>query len=67
MIDRSDWPVRKTTLAEQGEEDDLENLSLGERMALVWPLTVSAWAMRGETIAEQELQRHVVRVERRGR
>jgi hypothetical protein len=59
--------VRKSTLTQQGTDDDLSHLSSGERMALVWPLTVSAWAMKGEDIASQRLQRHVERVERRKR
>ena len=66
MKDRSDWPVRKSTLAEQGFEDDLAHLTMGERMALVWPLTVQARALAGESVTEQEFQRHVIRVERRG-
>jgi hypothetical protein len=66
MKDRSDWPVRKSTLAEQGFEDDLAHLTMGERMALMWPLTVQAWALAGEPVVEQEFQRHVIRVERRG-
>jgi hypothetical protein len=66
MIDRSDWPVRKSTLSEQGFEDDLVHLTMGERMALVWPLTVQAWALAGEPVVEQEFQRHIIRVERRG-
>ena len=59
--------VRKSTLAEQGREDDLRHLSMEQRMEMVWPLTVSAWAMKGEDIASQRLQRHAECVERRGR
>lgn len=59
--------VRKSTLAEQGKENDLRDLTPGQRMELIWPLTVAAWAMKGEDIANQRLQRHVVRVERRRR
>lgn len=65
MTDRSHWVVKKSTLSEQGFEDDLAHLSMGERMALVWPLTVQAWAIAGEPVTEQEFQRHVIRVERR--
>ena len=66
MEDRSHWQVRKSTLSEQGFEDDLAHLTMGERMALMWPLTVQAWALAGEPVVEQEFQRHVIRVERRG-
>ena len=59
--------VRKSTLAEQGCDDDLRHLSMEQRMEMVWPLTVSAWAMKGEDIASQRLQRHAECVERRRR
>jgi hypothetical protein len=37
-------------------------------MELMWQLTVDAWAFKGEPEhAESRLQRHVVRVVRRGR
>ena len=66
MAEERDIPTRKSTLAEQGKENDLRHLTPGERIALVWPLTVSAWAMKGENIASQRLQRHVDRVRQRG-
>ena len=66
MGEERDIPVRKSTLAEQGQEDDLRDLTPGERIGMVWPLTVSAWAMKGENIAGQRLQRHVECVKRRG-
>jgi hypothetical protein len=43
------------------DEDDLR-LSIEERIALVWPLTVDAWAFKGERVAESRLPRHIVRV-----
>lgn len=67
MEDTRDILVRKTTLAQQGSENDLGHLSLEERMGMVWPLTISAWAMKGEDIASQRLQRHVDCVKRRKR
>ncbi len=38
-----------------------------DRIMMVWPLTIEAWAMQGENIAQSRLPRHVVHVERRGR
>jgi len=35
-------------------------------MAAVWPITVDAWSLKGNFNAESRLQRHVVRVIRRG-
>jgi hypothetical protein len=59
--------VRKSTLKEQGNDSDLSHLTSAERMGMVWPLTIAAWAMKGEDIASQRLQRHVERVIRRQR
>jgi hypothetical protein len=59
--------VRKSSLRQQGHEDDLDNVSLEQRLEMVWPLTVSAWAIKGEDIASQRLQRHAECVERRRR
>jgi hypothetical protein len=59
--------ARKSTLAEQGKEDDLRNTTIEERWNMMWQLAVDAWAMKGENVAEQEFQRHVERLERLGR
>jgi hypothetical protein len=66
MTDRSHWQVRKSTLSEQGREDDLADASMEQRIGMVWQLTVDAWAMKGEDVTEQRLLRHVVSVKRRG-
>lgn len=58
--------VRKSTLAEQGQEDDLRNTTVEDRWNIMWQLAVNAWAMKGIDVAEQEFQRHVERFERRG-
>jgi hypothetical protein len=58
--------VRKSTLTEQGAEDDLRDSSIEERWNMMWQLAVDCWAMKGEIVAEQEFQRHVERLERRG-
>ena len=67
MTDANRQIVRKSTLAEQGKEDDLHDTTIEERWNMMWQLAVDAWAMKGENVAEQEFQRHVERVERRGR
>jgi hypothetical protein len=58
--------VRKSTLSEQGKEDDLRHTTAEERLKMMWQLAVDAWAMKGEKV-EPRLPRHVVRVIRRGR
>lgn len=59
--------VRRSKLAEQGQENDLRSSTVEERWGMMWQLAVDAWAMKGEDVAEQEFQRHVERVERGGR
>ena len=59
-------PVRLYRMGEEPTaDDDLRHLKPEERMALVWPLTIQAWAFKGVDIAEQRLPRHVVRLVRR--
>ena len=60
---RSGWTVRKRHLHD-AEPDDLSNTSPGERMAMVWPITMTAWAFKGEPVGESRLQRHLVRIHR---
>jgi hypothetical protein len=65
--DRKELPVRWTKLEEQGHERDLEGTTAAERIGMMWPLAVQAWAFMGEDVAESRLPRHVVRVVRRRR
>jgi hypothetical protein len=58
--------VRKSTLAAQGTENDLRDTTAEQRLDMMWQLALDAWAMKGEKV-EPRLQRHVVRVIRRGR
>jgi hypothetical protein len=62
MRDHDSLPVRKTTLAEQGNDRDLDGTTEAERWAMMWPLAVSAWAMMGVDLRESRLQRDIVRV-----
>jgi hypothetical protein len=67
MTDPNRQLVRRSTLAEQGQEDDLRNTTVEARWNMMWQLAVDAWAMKGENVAEQEFQRHLERLERLGR
>ena len=58
--------VRKFSLHDPGE-DDLKGKSPGERMGMVWQLTLDAWAFKEKLDAESRLQRDVVVLKRRGR
>ena len=64
-MDRSRLRTRLRKLADQGLEDDLAGTTPAERIAMVWPMTLDAWAFLGDPGAESRLQRHVVRVVRR--
>jgi hypothetical protein len=61
VTDRSHWPVRKRRLHDP-EPDDLRHTTPGERMMMVWPITKTVWAFKGEPVGESRLSRHVVRV-----
>ena len=57
--------LRVKRLSEQGREDDLKNSTAEERLGMMWQLALDAF--KGESLAEQRLPRHVVRVIRRTR
>ena len=63
-MNRKHYRVRLSSLKEQGQERDLVEKTHAERLEMVWPLTVTAWAFRGESIAQLRLQRHIVRLRR---
>jgi hypothetical protein len=48
-------------LREQDHDRELAALSAEERLAMMWPLALEAWAFMGETV-EPRLPRHVVRI-----
>ena len=47
------------------ENSDTEHMTAGQRISMVWPITVDAFAMTGKFDAESRLQRDVVRLIRR--
>ena len=55
--------VRLGTLAEQGEERDLDGTTVEERFAMMWRLAQDAWAFMGQPV-EPRLPRHLVRIHR---
>lgn len=66
MSTKFDRTIRVTKLADQGQEDDLRGTTVEQRWAMLWQLSLDAWAFRGEPV-EQEFQRDVIRVVRRKR
>ena len=63
-LDRTAFSV--VSLEEQDEGTGLENATPAERLLMVWQVTLDAWAFAGETLTESRLQRHTVRLLRRG-
>ena len=57
--------VRKTTLEEQGSDAMYYNSLTPEQLvAMVWPLTLTAWKFAYPDGFEPRLSRHVARIER---
>jgi hypothetical protein len=67
MLENNRAIERLSKLSQQGEDHDFSGTTIEERWNMMWQLTMNAWAMRGEAVAGQEFQRHVERLERRGR
>jgi hypothetical protein len=67
MPDANRQVERLSKLSDQERDDDLRNTTIEQRWNMMWPLAVSAWAMKGVNVAEQEFQRHIERLERIGR
>jgi hypothetical protein len=64
MTDANRQIVRKTTLSDQGTDNDLRDATPEECLGMMWQLAVDAWAMKGVDVAKQDFQRHVERVVR---
>ena len=58
----SDKTIRVRPLSQQGCEDDLRGTTCEERINMMWPLALEAWAFMGEPVLDQRLPRHVVRI-----
>lgn len=61
-MDRS--VVRLTTLDQQGRDAGVLDATPAERLLMVWPLTLTAWAFKEPNVVQPRLQRHVARVVR---
>lgn len=59
---------RKITLGQEDDRGVVLNATPAERLAMVWPMTQSCWALMpgAGDHAQQEFQRHIVSI-RRGR
>jgi hypothetical protein len=66
-MDRARLPIRVCRLGEEPDDDYIACLTPAERMVLVWPITLQAWAFQTGTTDEPRLRRDVGRVIRGGR
>lgn len=48
--DRRSWPVRVFTLGGEPGDDLSEVTTAEQRLAMVWPLTLEAWALAGRPL-----------------
>jgi len=64
---RSQWVVRKGRLHDPQMATPLLPATPEQRLAMVWPLTVEAFAFKGLNVAESRLPRHHLCVTRRAR
>lgn len=62
--DRSAYPVRKLRLEDEGGDSGVRDCTPSERVAMVWQLTVQAWAFKERNWREPRLRRDAVRVVR---
>lgn len=65
MADRSDYPVRKLRLEDEGKEEPLLHLTIAERLEVLEELTREAWTFMEGDWHEPRLRRDVVRTIRR--
>lgn len=53
--------VKRTTLDQQARDAGVPAATPVERVMMVWPLTLTAWAFKEPNVVQPRLQRHVVR------
>lgn len=59
----SEDEVRIRRLPDSVGDSDYKNMTPSQRFAMVWQLTLDAWAFKGEPVTEP-MPRHIVRVVR---
>lgn len=54
-LQRRTWPVRRLVLSDDGGGDDLSDCTTPEqRLAMMWELALSAWALTGRELPSYE-------------
>jgi hypothetical protein len=60
--ERVDWPVRLHRLTDEPPNDLKATTTAGERVAMVWPITLDAWASAGRPLPQYERHEMPVRL-----
>ena len=63
---RRSWPIRVYNLGEEPDEDLSATTTAGERVEMVWQLTLDAWASSGRPIPDYPREKMPIRVIRKG-
>jgi hypothetical protein len=56
--------VRKTSLRDSDDDDDLKDKSPQELLGMMWQLALDAWSFKKNFNAEPRVQKHVVVIKR---
>lgn len=62
---RRSWPIRVYRLGEEPNDDLSATTTLTERLEMMWPLAVDAWASSGQPIPDYPREKTPIRVIRR--
>ena len=62
MTNRKLYTTRLEKISNQVSEDPPVGDSPAQRLEMMWPLTLDAWAFMGDPNVEHRLQRHVERL-----
>jgi len=59
---RGTWPVRAWRLGQEPGEDLSATTTAAERLAMMWPLALDAWASAGRPVPDYSRSRAPIRV-----
>jgi hypothetical protein len=62
---RKSWPVRACRLGEEPSDDLSATTTAAERLEMMWPLALDAWASSGQPIPDYPRDQAPVRIIRR--
>ena len=63
---RAAWPIRRFKLGDEPSDDLRETTTADDRLAMMWPLALDAWASMGKPLPEYTRETMPGRIVRRG-